>query len=335
MASSSPLHTPALESGSSPKPIPGKHLQMAGAFTWRFMSQVIRDNIAWLLEVPRTTQEIYAALFCSHVPGGVTEADVLETISTALGNELFFPSGDPLNPKWFDILNRDANEATSHSREIDGEAVVGEWTPPKAPRKAPVWVPASGAWKTRVKKARYYLQRKAWVPIDAEESDKAMLVILCNLRRYYGLQASISLALVREHYNPRCVNRKGVSWAWDDQSILKKYRQAGHRGMYPTLGAADQKAKRKAARLDLEKQVKLFWKKCVREGDGCTPSQAREAFIRFRGGEAVHPVSFGKAVAAVSGLHVGRPFGKKVYRGIRLVEPVTRLKKKEKLNQVA
>ncbi len=235
---------------------------------------------------------------------------------------------ETITAEFIDYFSSPQSWLASPSMDVEFEGSAGECIPPQARPKVPVWVPATGTWKTRVKKARYYLQRKAWAPRDTQESDKAMLVILCNLRRYYGLQASLALALVREHYNPRCIDSKGASWAWDDGSILKKYRQAGRRGMYPTLGAADPKAKRRAARLNLEKQVKTFWKKCVRKGDGCTPSQMREAFTQFRGGEPVHPVSFGKAVAAVSGATVERPFGKKLYRGIRLVEPVARLKKR-------
>lgn len=188
-------------------------------------------------------------------------------------------------------------------------------------RKTPVWVPASGRMETRIKKARFYLRKRAWVPGAPREGDKAYLVVLCNLRRYHELTAGVALKLVREHYNPRCVAADGTHWGWDDFSILKKFRQAGGRGMYPTLGVADPKAKRRAARLDLERQVRQFFRKCIAAGGCCAPSEVREAFRMFRRGEPINERSFGKAFTAVTGFRPFRPFGRKLYRGFHLAEP--------------
>lgn len=188
-------------------------------------------------------------------------------------------------------------------------------------KRTPVWVPASGGVNSRIKKAKFYLRHRAWVPESNQQGDKAYLVVLCNLRRYHRLTAETSLVLVREHYNPRCIAADGTMWGWDDASILKKYRQAGGRGMYPALGISDPKAKRRAARLELESQVRLFFRKCIVLDGSCTPAAVREAFQRFRGGEPINERSFGKAFTAVTGIRPSRPFGRRLYRGIHIAEP--------------
>lgn len=190
-----------------------------------------------------------------------------------------------------------------------------------ATRKTPVWVTATGSPKTRIKKAAHYLKRLAWVPTSARDGDRAMLVVVCNLRRYHRLCAATTVTLIREHYNPRCLTSDGTSWAWSEQDILKKYRQAGKRGMYPTLGVSDPKAKARAKKLDLLKQVRAFWKKCMIPGNGvCTPAGVREAFIRYRGGEEVTANMLSRAIKTVTGNEPVRPFGKKVYRGFMIAE---------------
>ncbi len=187
-------------------------------------------------------------------------------------------------------------------------------------RKTPVWVPATGTSKTRIKKARFYLKGKAWVPADPRDGDKAMLVVVCNLRRYLELSAAMTVTLIQEHYNPRCITSGGHSWGWSSQDILKKYSQAGKRGMYPTLGVEDPKAKAKVNKMDLHRQFKAFWKKHVNPGGCCTPAEVREAFIRFRGGEAVTANMLSRVIKAVTGNEPVRPFGEKFYRGFHIVE---------------
>lgn len=187
-------------------------------------------------------------------------------------------------------------------------------------RKTPVWVPATGTPNTRIKKARFYLKAKAWVPADPREGDKAMLVVVCNLRRYHQLSAAMTLILIQEHYNPRCITRGGHSWGWSSQDILKKYSQAGKRGMYPTLGVEDPKAKVKANKMEIHRQLKAFWKKHVVPGGRCTPAEVRDAFIRFRGGEAITPNMLSRVIKAVTGNEPVRPFGEKFYRGFHIAE---------------
>jgi hypothetical protein len=147
-----------------------------------------------------------------------------------------------------------------------------------------------------------------------------MLVAVCNLRRYHKLGAAMTVILIQEHYNPRCITQGGHSWGWSSQDILKKYSQAGKRGMYPTLGVEDPKAKAKATKMLLHRQVKAFWKKHVVLDGCCSPAEVREAFIRFRGGEAVTPNMLSRVIKAVTGNEPVRPFGKKIYRGFHIAE---------------
>lgn len=185
-------------------------------------------------------------------------------------------------------------------------------------RKNPIWVSATGRTKTRIAKAKYYLKHKAWVPDTPLDGDKAMLVVCCNLRRYHKLCAETTVSLIREHYNPRCVTVDGSFWGWHDQDIQKKYRQAGMRGMYPTLGVEDPKALAKAAKMELIRQLKAFWKKSIIPGGCCTPAEFRKEFIRFRGGKEVTPNMLSRVIKEITGIEPVRPFGKKIYRGFHI-----------------
>jgi len=187
-------------------------------------------------------------------------------------------------------------------------------------RKTPVWVHSSGTPLTRIRKAIYYLSRMAWVPSDARDGGKALLIIVCNLRRYYQLQPTTSVTLIRRYYNPRCVSSEGHYWGWCDQDILKKYRQAGRRGMYPTLGAKDPKAAAKVKRMEIQREIMSFWKKFIIPGGCCTPSELRQAFVHFRGGRDITANMLSRSVKIVIGEEPVRPFGKRLYRGFHIAE---------------
>lgn len=192
-------------------------------------------------------------------------------------------------------------------------------------RHTPVWVPATGGYKTRLKKARHYLKHSAWIPSDPRERKAAMFVVVCNLRRYHCLWAETALALIRDHYDPRCIAEDGSSWTLTDAELIDLYRQAGRRGKFPSLGVADPKAKVLASRKELFRQLQRFWKRRIRSGGTCTPSDLREAFIRFRGGEDLTLDRFTKAVSVVFGAKTVRPFGSsRFYRGFHLEEPSRR-----------
>jgi len=201
---------------------------------------------------------------------------------------------------------------------------------PKGRTKRPIWVIATGTLITRTKKARFYLQKTAWVPTEAENRQKSLLVIACNLRLYHWLPMNLSIAMVMEHYNPRCKDSSGMPAPWTLEEISAKFQRAGGRKMYPTLGVSDPKAKQMCAVHNLEKEVKRFIRYRTVEGGSCTPLDLRNAFISFRDGVEVNATAFGRAVAAVTGIRTITPFGKRIYRGFHVLERSSGRQKKTK-----
>lgn len=204
---------------------------------------------------------------------------------------------------------------TALARRTDAES-------PSAPAKGKklVWVTATGSWKTRVKKARFYLQNAAWVPQDAAQQSYSLFIVVCNLRRYFRLQGPFTTTLIQEHYTPRLVSKVPGFRPWLDKEILEKYRLAGKRGVYPTLGVSDPRAKKKVEKQALHKAVRSFLKKHVKPGGSCTPQELLAAFKAIHGGVTVNPNAFGRAVVAFTGIKSTTPFGKRTYRGIHLSE---------------
>jgi len=200
------------------------------------------------------------------------------------------------------------------------DSKVSQRFPMIGTRKTPVWVKATGTIKTRIKKASFYLSRASWVPQDACDGDKAILIVVTNLRRYFQLCSRTTVSLIVRFYNPRCVTADGRSWAWSEFSIERKYRQAGKRGIYPTLGVRDPKAIRLAKKLEAVRQLRFFWRKFVRPGGRCTPAELRAAFVAFRGGEDITPNMLSRIIRSVTGLRPITPFGMKMYRGVHIAE---------------
>jgi hypothetical protein len=228
------------------------------------------------------------------------------------------------------ILNTPTNVTPFQSLGKEGGEVSHQQKAPRSSgseRKTPIWVTATGTWKTRVKKAKYYLGVAARVPSDAADRSDALFIVVCNLRRYFRLKAPFAAVLFAEHYAPRLVKSSPDIQPWTTQEVLEKYRLAGKRGMYPTLGVSDPRAKRKAARMDLRKEVRAFIRRCVIAGGSCTPKELLAAFITFRGGEAVNDNAFGRAVVAVTGIKSITPFGKRTYRGFHIRETAMGLTK--------
>lgn len=193
--------------------------------------------------------------------------------------------------------------------------------------KKPIWVRASGKPKTRIKKAKFYLSGPALVPTMPEERHKAIFIVICNLRLYHQLSVAWSLVLVREHYNPRCVDDEGNEFAFTDEEIRTEYRRAGKAGMYPTLGASDPKAKKKETRGLLRKDIQRFARKYIGEDGSCTPLNVWQAFMIFRGGMEIDRSYFGREFAAVTGIRRKTPFGVPTYLGVHLIEPIVRQRK--------
>lgn len=193
--------------------------------------------------------------------------------------------------------------------------------------KRPIWVRASGRRITRIKKARTYLRMHARIPVNEDERHAALFVVACNLRLYHQLPIDWALNLIREHFNPRCVDEHGKPHPFTDDEIREEYRRAGLPGMYPTLGVNDPKAIRKAARKELRKDIRRFCRWRLLPGGSCHPAQVLAAFIEFRGGDPISNVDFGREFAAITGIRRVTPFGVPTYRGIHLKEPARRSRK--------
>lgn len=190
---------------------------------------------------------------------------------------------------------------------------------PKPRPKRPTWVPATGRRITRIKKARTYLRKRAWVPGNPDERHSALFIVVCNLRLYHQLPLDWALNLVTEHFNTRCGDIPFTA-----EEIRAEYRRAGLPGMYPTLGVSDPRAVKKVARHELHKEIRRFTRKHLAPGGSCTPASVLAAFLAFRGGVPINPVVFGRELAAVTGIRRKTPFGVPTYPDIHLVEPVRR-----------
>ena len=189
---------------------------------------------------------------------------------------------------------------------------------PKPRPKRPTWVHATGTRVTRIKKARAYLRKRAWVPGQAHERHTALFIVMGNLRLYHQLPINLALSMVMEHFNPRCLDAP-----FTDGEIRTEYRRAGLPGMYPTLGVSDPRAIKKEARLELQKEIRRFSRRHLAPGGSCTPASVLEAFIAFRGGVPISNVVFGRAFAVVTGIRRKTPFGVPTYPDVHLVEPVS------------
>ena len=191
---------------------------------------------------------------------------------------------------------------------------------PRKRSKPSRWVTATGSRQTRIKKARHYLGKVAWVPTNPLERNNSLLIVMCNLRLYLQLPIELAVALVMEYYNPRCLDQSGNPSPWTAEEVRNKYSRAGDKGMYPTLGVSDPKATQKTAVEKLEKEVRRFLRKRTTTGGCCNPTDLRHAFIAYRGGVDVNATAFGRAVFAAKGIKTTTPFGKRVYRGFQILE---------------
>ena len=189
---------------------------------------------------------------------------------------------------------------------------------PKPRPKRPIWVTATGRRITRIKKARAYLRKRSWVPEQAHERHTALFIVMGNLRLYHQLPINLALSMVMEHYNPRCLDAP-----FTGDEIRAEYRRAGLTGMYPTLGVSDPRAKKKEARLALQKEIRRFHRTSMAPGGSCTPASVLEAFIAFRGGVPISNVVFGRAFAVVTGIRRKTPFGVATYPDVHLVESIS------------
>jgi hypothetical protein len=186
-------------------------------------------------------------------------------------------------------------------------------------RQAPsVFVTATVSFETRIVKAKYYLRYQAWRSVSGIRGHSSLLVAASNLRLYFCLPKHICLSLIKEHFNPRCLDSDGKPAPWSDKEIEHKYEQAGKPGMYPTLGEADIKAVCKVRANDLRAEVQKFLMEYTVEGGACNPTMLRDAFLVWRGGVDVTQTAFGLAVSKATGIKSSHHLGHRVYRGFQL-----------------
>lgn len=191
---------------------------------------------------------------------------------------------------------------------------------PKKAKKVVVWVAATGSEATRIKMARNYLRYYAWKSISGLNGHDTLMVAMTNLRLFHRLERTLALKMIKEHFNPRCVDLNGNPCPWSESEIAHKWEQAGKPGAYPTLGVKHPRAPAKEARIILEGEVKEFLGKFTQDGGKVNPTDLRFAFIAQRGGEDVDATRFGRAVSAVTGIHTTTPNGKRVFQGFSLTE---------------
>ena len=188
------------------------------------------------------------------------------------------------------------------------------------PLRTPVWVSATGSLSTRTKMAKDYLRYYAWRSVEHRNGHSSLMVVVANLRLFHRLDQSTAVEMVKEYFNPRCIDLQGNPCPWFDAEITHKWRQAGKPEAYPTLGVNNPKARAKEARLMLEGEVTEFLERFTTEGGTSNPTDLRLAFIASRGGEVVNPTAFGRAVSRATGVRTASPNGKRVYQGFRLTE---------------
>ena len=211
---------------------------------------------------------------------------------------------------------------TQGSEEGNAEVqrIVGARSAARKPKRVPVWVSATGTLATRTKMARAYLRYYAWKSISGKNGHDALLVAVSNLRLFFKLEEGFAIDLLKEHFNPRCVDLQGNPSPWSDAEIRHKWNEAGKPAAYPPLGATNPKAKQKESSIILAGEVTEFLALFTSEGGFSIPTQLREAFIAFRGGENVNETAFGRAVSKVTGIQTTKPNGVRLYRGFQMSE---------------
>jgi hypothetical protein len=138
------------------------------------------------------------------------------------------------------------------------------------------------------------------------------------MRLYFQLSIFESISMIKERMNPRLISRQGDHSPFQEDEIRRGYERAGDPDAFPTLGRGDAKAKKMAERFALKAEVKRFLKECTAKGGACTTASLRDAFIAFRGRVEISPVTFGRAVAAETGIRRETPFGIPTYRGFHI-----------------
>ncbi len=90
----------------APKPVPcdpyeeDPILKGWALFSPEILARVFHRNQDWLQCMPRTSADVITALFPSFDANGMTEQEILATVSDAMFAAGFAPSDQSLNPTW-------------------------------------------------------------------------------------------------------------------------------------------------------------------------------------------------------------------------------------------
>ena len=198
--------------------------------------------------------------------------------------------------------------------------------PPIQRKPKKVLTPGPGvAWKrttgtpfTRLRKAEHYLRHEARSSVSGQHGHDALLVVVCNLRLFHGLDWPIAYRLLRECYDGKCLDDQGRHYPWTDEELRHKWDEAGKPEAYPNLALTDPKTIARAAANALQKEVRTFLDQCTDQNGDCEPTTLRHAFIAWRGGALVNPTAFGRAVHACLGGASDTSGGGRRYQGCRL-----------------
>lgn len=242
--------------------------------------------------------------------------------------------GQPLSLDLLPILDPDQYRITHSDAELATLGINPNSLPErglrgrkmkKSPTPSPVWVAATGSFQKRMEKAKYYLRRKAWRSVEGIRGHSALLAAVVNMRLYFQLPRELSIKLLKDHFNPRCVDLNGCPAPWSDKELEHKWKEAGKPGMFPTLGEKDEKAVNKVRATALRDEVKRFLDEFTVPGGVSNPTLLRDAFLVWRGGEEVNATAFGLAVQRASGVKSSTPGGVRGYHGFSLTSAGLRL----------
>ena len=267
------------------------------------------DRAHFPFRVPNPQEPIKGSLHGTHdvctwntvLAGSTHEDGSLYEFWIKEGGEWVLWDGEPFSVDMLPIIDPDTFRTAGGEIEQHDDVPGGRCSKVKNPKtfgiphlhKAiPIWVPASGSPETRLKKARSYLRGYARRAMDGNRGHSALYIVVCNLRLYHRLPYLLALALLKQVYNPRCVDRKGQPSPWSEHEIQHKWEQAGLPGADPTLGVNDPKAQRKVAYQMLQDEVKAFLAHTTEMGGSCSPASLLEAFLAFRDGMVISPKSF-------------------------------------------
>lgn len=299
-------------------------------FTWRVRREGEMVKAHYLARLPDPTVPLAASLkgkdydlatWNTVLPGSVHKTGTVYELEFLEGGEWVLWDGEYFSIDMLPSVDPELYRSQVNQRHEQHPTNVHPLqTKQKAPKQPPVWVEASGALPSRIKMARTYLRTHSWKSISGMNGHSALLVVMTNLRLFHGLDQSLALAMVKEHFNPRCVDKQGNPSPWSDAELLHKWKQAGRSGAYPTLGVKHPRALAKVASLKLESEVAEFLGHVTQPGGRSNPTLLRLAFIAYRGGEFVDETPFGLAVSSVTGIHTTRPGGIRCYQGFQLNE---------------